>query len=126
MTVRAASLNFILYPYATFTETTTLKDSNGDPIDLTGRTALMHVRREISDALPLLTLSTSDGSITLGGAAGTIVLNLSPLQTSTPAIEMEGESWVHDLLLTTTATGETERTYQGAIFAQPGVTRPAP
>jgi len=126
MTTRPATINFYMYPYASFSETTTLKDSAGVAIDLTGRTALMHIRRNIDDVTPVLTLSTADSTIILGGAAGTIVLALSPLQTSAPTVEWEGESWVHDLILTTTASGFAERTYQGAIFVMPGITRPAP
>ena len=49
MTTRPATVNFRLYPYATFTETTTLLDSEQAPIDLTGRSALMHIRRDRED-----------------------------------------------------------------------------
>lgn len=126
MTTRPATINFYMYPHASFSEITTLKDSAGDPVDLTGRTALMHIRRNLEDTTPVYVLSTTDGTIVLGGVDGTITLSLSALETAEPLVEWEGESWVHDLILTITATGYAERTYQGAIFVMPGSTRPAP
>ncbi len=129
MTTRPATVNFRLYPYATFTETTTLLDSEQAPIDLTGRSALMHIRRDREDTTPVFTLSTADGSIALGGEDGTIVLSIPAADTAptlTPPIDPEGEVWYHDLLLTdpSTTPATTERTYQGILVVLPGVTRP--
>jgi hypothetical protein len=51
----------------------TYKDPAGNPIDLTGSTAKMIVRDTYGGA-PVLTFDSADGSIVLGGAAGTIRL----------------------------------------------------
>ena len=129
MTTRPASINFVLYPGATFSEHIVLKDGAGQPMDLTGFDALMHVRRELEDALPVITLSTADGSITLGGAAGTVDLLLTPDQTaaltSPGVVDWDGEVWVHDILLTNSPADpdSVDRIYQGRITVRPGVTR---
>lgn len=127
MTVCPATVHFRLYPYASFTEVTTLRDSNGDPVDLTGYTALMHIRREIEDEEPLFTLDSESmpAGIVLGGVDGTIELRLTNEQTATPSVQWDGEMWVHDLLLSA-PSGDVERTYQGFITVTPAVTRPAP
>lgn len=127
MTTRPASVDFWLYVGADFSEQVTLKDADGNPIDLTGATALMHVRRDISDANPAITFSTADDTIVLGDAAGAVRLKLTAVATkalyTNPGVDWDGEAWVHDLLLTF-PTPTTERTFQGGLFVQPGVTRP--
>lgn len=116
-----------MYPYASFTEVTTLRDSEGEPVDLTGYKALMHIRRDIEDAEPLFTLDSESmpAGIILGGTDGTIELRLTSEQTATPTVQWDGEMWVHDLLLTS-PSGDVERTYQGFITVTPAVTRPEP
>ena len=52
----------------------------GQEVDLTGYSARSQARRK--DGSVLFDLSIEDGSITLGGTAGTIVFNLSAQQTS--------------------------------------------
>lgn len=128
MTQAPATVNFRLYPHATFSETTVLKDCDGETVDLSNRTALMHIRRRREDADPLFELSTENGSITLGDD-GTIAISIAASATSpelVPAIDPDGEVWFHDLLLTDpSTTPETvERTLQGVVIVSPGVTTP--
>lgn len=126
MTTRPATVNYHLYLGATFQETATLKDSTDALIDLTGYSALMHIRRDRSDLTPLYVFTSGDGSIELGGPAGTVSLVLNAQDTSNDdLIDPEGEVWVYDLLLTnnneTPAT--VDRTLAGMVYAHPGVTR---
>ena len=67
---------------ATFDVTLTYKDSAGAAIDLTGYTARMHFRTKKSDASSLFELDTTNGRITLGGAAGTIRLLIDAVDTA--------------------------------------------
>ena len=67
---------------ATFQRVLTWKDSTGANVNLTGYSARMQVRRRPSDGEALVSLTTQNGRITLGGAAGTITLNC-------PASEMD-------------------------------------
>lgn len=122
MTVRPATVNFNLYQGATFSEPVTLKDAAGDPIDLTGATAKLQARRDISDPSAVFTLTSQSGGIALGGATGVITLLIDAATTAGYAVDWDGEFWFHDLLLTL-ADGSTQRTYQGVIVASPGVTR---
>ena len=125
--MRPATLNFHLYPYATFSEEQVLKDADGVPLDLSGCTALMHIRRERADAEPLYALSTATGEIVLGGVEGSISIKLPADETGAAVLlDPDGEGWVHDILLT--YGGEdpptVDRVYQGAVFVHPAVTRP--
>ncbi|MBI3096333.1 MAG: hypothetical protein HYY97_15805 [Rhodocyclales bacterium] len=56
-----------------------LTDDAGAAIDLTGYTAELAVKAAYADEADLLTLTTENGGLTLGGAAGTI----APLATAT-------------------------------------------
>lgn len=126
MTTRPAPVNYHLYLGATFQESATLKDSDDQPLDLTGYSALMHVRREREDLSPLYVFTTDDGSIELGGAAGTVKLRLNAQDTSNEdLIDPDGEVWVYDLLLTNGNEDPpvVDRTMAGFVFAHPGVTR---
>jgi hypothetical protein len=56
------------------------EDEDGDPVDLTGCTACMDIR-ETKDAGAVIKTIDSDSGITLGGAAGTIDLEISAADT---------------------------------------------
>lgn len=121
MSVQPATVNFRVYKGATFSETVTLKDSAGVPINLTGYTALGHARRDVSDALPLLVFDTTDATCVLGGVLGTIQLKCAAADTAELDVDWDGEMWVYDLLLTSPSS--VDKTLQGALILQPSVTR---
>lgn len=89
------------------------------PVDLTGWTAVAHIRAKIADATPVLSLSTTDGTITLG-ADGTIVISLTPTDT---ALLSALKKAVFDLELTETATGFRRNLIGGEVVTYPEVTR---
>jgi hypothetical protein len=64
---------------ATFRKSVTWKTgpAPGTAVNLTGCTARMHIRSEIKSPTVLVELTTANGGITLGGAAGTVDLYLS-------------------------------------------------
>ena len=66
---------------ATFDVTLTYKN-NGTPIDLTGYSARMHLRLKKTDATPIIELTTANGRLTLGYAAGTIRMEIDDAQTA--------------------------------------------
>jgi len=81
---------------ATFSRVLTWKDSAGDPIDLTGYTARMQLRQYKSSGAVILELTTgADGRIALGGAAGTITLEVDADDTA----EVTTDEGVYDLEL---------------------------
>lgn len=51
------------------------------PVDLTGCTARMQVRERIGSPLALLTLTTSNGGLELGGSTGAITIVITEAQT---------------------------------------------
>lgn len=58
------------------------KTAEGVPIDVTGYTARMHMRKKVTDAEIVLDLTTENSRITLGGVAGTINLSLTAADTA--------------------------------------------
>lgn len=66
---------------ATFERILTVKDANNVLFNFSGYTARMHIRAELEDATPVAILTTENGYITLGGAAGTVTLMLPPIVT---------------------------------------------
>lgn len=77
----AGLLDLSIEQGATFNLIMTYQDENGDPIDLTGMTARMQLRRQALSQLPLISLTTENGRITLGGVTGEIILNISATDT---------------------------------------------
>lgn len=123
---RPASVNFRLYPHATFVANTVLLDANQQPVDLTGYSARMQIKRDRYNAAPIFTLTSALGGGISLGATGEIDITIPAGQTApmlVPAIDPDGEVWYHDLLLTD-PTGEVERLYQGTVSVFPGVTQP--
>lgn len=102
---------------ATFTRTIIWKDANDVPINLAGYTARMQVRKDYFSTTASLTLTTENGKITLGGATGSIVLNVSATDMSL----LESSSYVYDLELET--GGVVTRLIQGTFTVNAEVTR---
>jgi len=67
-----------------FAETYVWKDA-GEPVDLTGATAYLNVL-PTSGTAPLLSLTTENGGLTLGGSSGTIAVAVSVEQSAALSI----------------------------------------
>ena len=117
---KPAKLKFTIYQGATFRKrlTWTGPAPTRTPIDLTGCTARMQVRPDIESATVLVELNTTNGGITLGGAAGTIELFISD-EASAAFTWLSG---VWDLEIEF-ASGEVRRLMQGTVSVSPEVTR---
>lgn len=108
------------------------KDSAGDPHDLTDYSARLQIRETIDSKLTLLSASTDDDTILLGGADGWVEINFSENLTKAVKINpalfglwqdgKEGALFVYDLEIID-ATGKVRRLLQGAVFFIPEVTR---
>lgn len=101
---------------ATFSRTITVRNADESLLNLTGYTARMQIRREYSSTNVMLSLTTENGKITLGGAAGTIQLNASAADTTT--LTHDG---VYDLELVNGAV--VNRLIRGIVRVNPEVTR---
>lgn len=66
----------------TFDRTLTWTDATATPINISGYTARMKVKSKYSDATPIAELTTENGGIVLGGAAGTVRIILTAEQTA--------------------------------------------
>lgn len=107
--------NITAQRYATFDQTLTLRNENGNLLDLSGYTAAFQVRQTYSSSTAVISLTQASG-ITLGGALGTVRIVVTDEATS--AIE-EG-NYVYDLVLTT--GGVAKRWLQGKFTLTAGVT----
>lgn len=115
----AKQLDITIEQGATFVMNITWQNSDGTPVNLTGYTAKMQARLKYSDASPLVTFTTSDSTITLGGALGTIAV--SGMATLTGITE--AKTGVYDLELTQTSSGKVTRLLQGKAYISPEVTK---
>lgn len=115
-----AKLKFTIYQGATFRKrlTWTGPAPTYTPIDLTGCTARMQVRSEIESPAVLLSFTTENGGIALGGALGTIDLELGDIASSAVA----WDSGVFDIEIVHPG-GDVTRVAQGSIGVSPEVTR---
>jgi len=57
------------------------QDSNSTPINLTGYTAELQLRSNVSDPIPALSLTTASG-ITITGSTGTLAIHATNAQTT--------------------------------------------
>lgn len=115
----AKQLNITLEQGAAFVINITWQSAEGTPVDLTGYTAKMQARYKYSDPAPLVTFSTADGTITLGGVLGTVKVEGMALL---PGLT-EKRSGVYDLELTKTSDGLVTRLLQGSAVFSPEVTK---
>jgi hypothetical protein len=115
----AGSYDITIEQGATFQLSITWKDADDNPIDLTGYTARMQVRRRHRAEDPaLLSLTTENGAITLGGAAGTISIVASATSTD----DLPAKPCVYDIELISPGS-IVYRVLEGAADVTPEVTR---
>lgn len=88
------------------------------PVDLTGCTARMQVRDRITSADVLLELTTENGGLALGGAAGTVTFQMSAAETA----DLTWKAGVYDLEVVM-ADGFVRRFLAGVALVLPEVTR---
>lgn len=93
------------------------KGSDGNPINLTGYTAAMQLRQNYNSDTAVLTLSTSNGGITITGAQGKLFLSATAAQTGS----LDAGFYVYDLEIT--SGGVVTRIIQGQITVAGEVTR---
>lgn len=103
---------------ATFELRVIWQDSSRAAISLTGYTARMQIRERLSATTTLANLSTENGGITLGGAAGTVDLLLTAAETAA----ISAVRGVYDLELVS-ATGVVSRVLGGNVDFSKEVTR---
>lgn len=89
------------------------------PVDLTTYTARMQIRDTVDSITTLVSLTTENGGITLGGVAGTISL----LITAAATAALTFGTAVYDLEVVT-AGGIVTRLFSGAVALSKEVTRP--
>lgn len=92
--------------------------ADGSPVNLTGWTARMQVRKTLPDPAIVWSLTTENGGITLGGADGTVALDI----TATDTDNLPGGYAVYDLELVSPG-GTVKRLLQGSFTVSPQVTR---
>jgi hypothetical protein len=100
-------------------ERTITWQSAGVAVNLTGYTARLQIRAN-QDGEVLLALTTENGKIALGGAAGTIALTITAAETTTLSEALL--TGIYDLELIA-ASGHVTRLLRGAVSIAPNVTR---
>ena len=88
------------------------------PVDLTGCTARMQVRSEVTSPVVLVELTTENGRILLGGADGTVDLLISAADTA--AFAWEAGVWDLEIVH---PGGQVTRLAEGSLSVSPEVTR---
>lgn len=104
---------------ATFSRSITWKDSAKKAINITGYTARMHVRTDVSATTTTLELTTANGRIAIVGATGQITLTVS----ATDMANVPSGKYVYDLELVAPVTGVVNRVIQGNFVVRAEVTR---
>ena len=117
MTISPGNYDITAYHGTTFSRVFTWKDENEAAVNLTGYTARMMARTSIDSTSPFITLTTENGGIALGGAAGTITVTMTATETAALAVQ----TGVYDLELITGST--VTRLLQGNLIVSREVTR---
>lgn len=96
------------------------KDADGAPINITGWKARMQIRQKVSSTDAVLSLSSDDGTIVLGDAAGTIKAKITAVASAALTIK----TGVYDLeLVPPSGEDDAFRLIEGAVTVSPEVTR---
>lgn len=113
----AGIFNFTVDQGSVFDLEITYEDPNGVPINLTGFTAKMQLRKEYNSVIADLTLTTGGGGIVITGATGVVDVAITAAQTGT----LEPTFYVYDLELI--SGSNISRLIQGQITVAEQVTQ---
>lgn len=111
----AGTYNFVIEEGATFVRTLQFADGAA-PLDLTGYTAKLQVRADYETPV-LLELSTTNGRITIYGALGQVVWEL----TDEEAVALFWVQAIYDFFMTTPG-GEAKKFLRGTVGFERRVT----
>jgi len=114
-----AKQKLTIYQGATFSKTVAMTDDADAPIDLTGATARMQIRRSVSSDTVLLELTTENGRISHDGAGGVLTLVVDDEDTAA----LSFGNAVYDLEIEY-GNGQVDRALYGDIILSKEVTRP--
>lgn len=118
ITPTAAEGDIIIEQGATFDVVLTWKDGRKDLIDLTGWTAKLQVRDYPGSGDVLLEMNTENGTVILGGTAGTIRLTLD--MTATAALVFDDGKYQLELY---PPEGQAERLLKGRFIVDKEIVR---
>jgi hypothetical protein len=114
----AGIYNFTIDQGSQYTTQIIWADSSGNPIDLTGYTASMQLREQSSSPNPAaLTLTSSNGGITIVPVAGEMDILMTTAQTGA----LDARFYVYDLEIA--LSGVVTRIIQGQITVSAQVTQ---
>ena len=103
---------------ATFTVDLSVTDEAGDPINLTGYTARMSIKRDVRETAALMQLSTDNARIIITALTGRVTMYLTAEETAAITIWSRG---VYDFELIS-AGGSVTRLIEGAVMVSANVT----
>lgn len=111
--------HFVIEQGATFSRILTLKDSTGTVVNLSGySSAEMDLRQNPEESSTILELTTANGRISLGGAAGTVTLTVSATDTA----NLTADDGVYDLEITDSG-GNVFRILEGSYSIRRNISR---
>lgn len=115
----AANNDIVIDQYATFrTAFKWQTKSSGAPVNLTGYTAAMQIRRTPADSTALVSLSSPSNGITIVPLDGRVEIEIAATTTAT----LVPGRYVYDLLLTNPSSKK-KRLVEGIVVVDAGVTR---
>jgi hypothetical protein len=114
----AAKYDFEIDQGATFDKSFVWKNSSGVPINLTGYSARMQIRRAVSEDEVLIELTTNNSRINIISLQGVVRLKISPVDTAA----MSWSRGVYDLELVA-PDGYVTRLLKGTVTISKEVTR---
>jgi len=118
----ASKYNIVVEAGATYRKKITWKNSNKTPVDLTGCTGRMQIRKNITDTTILLSLTTENGGIVIGGTLGTIQIIILDNQTDALSNGVYDLEIIHPLGSGQVRQDVTRFLY-GSVTVLPSVTR---
>ena len=118
----ASKYNIVVEAGATYRKKITWKNSNRIPVNLTGCTARMQVRKTVNSDVVLLLLTTENGGINIVGVSGTIEIVILDNQTDDLSNGVYDLEIIHPLGDNQTRNDVTRLLY-GSVTVSPSVTR---
>lgn len=109
--------------WATYTRLVTLKDTNDDPIDLTGFEVLGQIRQKYKDVATAAEFTVTPNP---DPTTGEVTISLTDDETgSLDKTSWTAATYYFDLVLREIATDVRERIVEGTVIVFPGVTHDA-